>query len=412
MPKLVTPLNDTQIKKAKPKDKEYLMADGKGLALRVKPNGSKMWLFTYSKPYTKKRAQISFGMYPDVTLSDARTSRAEARALLAKDIDPKEHKEAFANDKAAEAKNTFEAVVREWIALKEPKVSARYAFNLRRGFELHLFPYLGKVPVSKLSAQLTIETLKPLAAANKLDILGRICRRINEVMEFAINTGRVQSNNLSGISKAFGTATHKSMACVKPEELPKLISIVNNASIKLMTRCLFEWQLHTMVRPGEAVGTAWHEIDFENKQWNIPAKRMKKRKAHSVPLTTQAIALLEYLKPISGHREFVFPADKDPRKHFSRETLGAAFRRMGLKGKQTAHGLRALASTTLNELGFDADVIEAALAHVDKNKVRAAYNRTDYLERRRRMMCWWSDHIETASKGNYSVIGSQHLKVV
>jgi integrase len=167
-----------------------------------------------------------------------------------------------------------------------------------------------------------------------------------------------------------------------------------------------------MVRPGEAVGTAWYEIDFENKQWNIPAKRMKKRKAHSVPLTPQALALLEYLKPISGHREFVFPADKDPRKHFSRETLGAAFRRMGLKGKQTAHGLRALASTTLNELGFDADVIEAALAHVDKNKVRAAYNRTDYLERRRRMMCWWSDHIEAASKGNYSVTGSQHLKVV
>lgn len=412
MPKLVTPLNDTQVKKAKPKEKEYLLADGKGLALRVKPNGSKMWLFTYSKPYTKKRAQISFGMYSDVTLSDARTSRDEARALLAKNIDPKEHKEAFANHKAAEAKSTFEAVVKEWIALKEPKVSARYAFNLRRGFELHLFPSLGKVPISKLSAQQAIAALKPLAAADKLDILGRICRRVNEVMEFAINTGRIQTNNLSGISKAFDSAKHESMASFTPQELPKLISIVNSANIKLMTRCLFEWQLHTMVRPGEAAGAAWHEIDFENKLWNIPVERMKKRKPHTVPLSPQALAILEYLKPISAHREFIFPADKDPRAHASRETLGAALRRMGLIGKQTAHGLRALASTTLNEQGFDADVIEAALAHVDKNKVRAAYNRTDYLERRRKMMCWWSDHIEEASKGNYSVTGSQHLKVV
>lgn len=412
MPKLVTPLNDTQIKKAKPKDKEYLMADGKGLALRVKPNGSKMWLFTYSKPYTKKRAQISFGMYSDVTLSDARTSRDEARALLAKNIDPKEHKEAFANHKAAEAKSTFEAVVKEWIALKEPKVSARYAFNLRRGFELHLFPSLGKVPISKLSAQQAIEALKPLAAADKLDILGRICRRVNEVMEFAINTGRIQTNNLRGISKAFDSAKHESMASFTPQELPKLISIVNSANIKLMTRCLFEWQLHTMVRPGEAAGAAWHEIDFENKLWNIPVERMKKRKPHTVPLSPQALAILEYLKPISAHREFIFPADKDPRAHASRETLGAALRRMGLIGKQTAHGLRALASTTLNEQGFDADVIEAALAHVDKNKVRAAYNRTDYLERRRKMMCWWSEHIEEASTGNYSVTGNQHLKIV
>jgi integrase len=351
-------------------------------------------------------------MYPDVTLFDARTSRGEARALLAKDIDPKEHKEAFNNDKAAEAKNTFEAVVREWIALKEPKVSARYAFNLRRGFELHLFPYLGKVPISKLSAQQTIETLKPLAAADKLDILGRICRRVNEVMEFAINTGRIQTNNLSGISKAFDSAKHESMASFTPQELPNLICIVNSANIKLMTRCLFEWQLHTMVRPGEAAGAAWHEIDFENKLWNIPVERMKKRKPHTVPLSPQALAILEYLKPISAHREFIFPADKDPRAHASRETLGAALRRMGLIGKQTAHGLRALASTTLNEQGFDGDVIEAALAHVDKNKVRAAYNRTDYLERRRKMMCWWSEHIEEASKGNYSVTGNQHLKVV
>ena len=412
MARATTPLNDTQIKNAKPKASEYLLSDGGGLGLRIKKNGSKTWLFNYYRPHIKKRAQISFGIYPAVTLAVARKRRDEARALLADDIDPKEYREKIQSTKITEAKSTFEAVVREWVSLKEPKVSARYAFNLRRGFEIHLFPDVGDIPISKLSAQLTIEVLKPLAAAGKLDILNRICRRINEVMEFAINTGRLQSNNLRGISKAFDSATHTGMYSFAPQELPDLISIVNSANIKLITRCLFEWQLHTMVRPGEAVKAAWSEIDFENRTWNISAETMKKKRPHTVPLTPQLLSLLEYMKPITGHREFIFPAYRNPRNHLSRETLGAALRRMGLQGKQTAHGLRALASTTLNEQGFDSDLIEAALAHVDKNQVRAAYNRTDYLERRRKMMCWWSDHIEAASKGDYSITGSQHLKVV
>jgi integrase len=412
MARATTPLNDTQIKNAKPKASEYLLSDGGGLGLRIKINGSKTWLFNYYRPHIKKRAQISFGIYPAVTLAVARKRRDEARALLADDIDPKEYREKIQSTKITEAKSTFEAVVREWVSLKEPKVSARYAFNLRREFEIHLFPDVGDIPISKLSAQLTIEVLKPLAAAGKLDILNRICRRINEVMEFAINTGRLQSNNLRGISKAFDSATHTGMYSFAPQELPDLISIVNSANIQLITRCLFEWQLHTMVRPGEAVKAAWSEIDFENRTWNISAETMKKKRPHTVPLTPQLLSLLEYMKPITGHREFIFPAYRNPRNHLSRETLGAALRRMGLQGKQTAHGLRALASTTLNEQGFDSDLIEAALAHVDKNQVRAAYNRTDYLERRRKMMCWWSAHIEAASKGDYSVSGNQHLKVV
>ena len=268
------------------------------------------------------------------------------------------------------------------------------------------------MPISKLSAQLTIETLRPLEAANKLDMLGRLCQRINEVMDYAVNTGRMPINHLHSIAKAFDTVKHANMPTVAPEQLPMLLATVNDARLKLITKCLFEWQLHTMARPSEAAGAMWNEIDFDNRVWNIPAERMKKRKPQAIPLTPQVLALLEYLKPISGHRDFIFPSDNNPRTHLSRETLGAALRRMGLQGKQTAHGLRALASTTLNAQGFDSDLIEAALAHVDKNQVRAAYNRTDYLERRRTMMCWWSDHIEAASKGDYSVTGSQHLKVV
>ena len=412
MPRVTTPLNDTQIKNAKPKDKEYLLSDGGGLGLRIKQNGSKTWLFNYYRPFIKKRAQISFGVYPSVTLADARKKRDEAKALLANDVDPKEHRDEIQVTKATEAKNTFEAVATEWLKLKTAKVSERHSFNILRGFELHVYPTLGKIPVTKLSAQLTIETLRPLEAANKLDMLGRLCQRINEVMDYAVNTGRISANYLHSISKAFDSAQSTNMPTVTPEQLPMLLATVNNARLKLITKCLFEFQLHTMVRPSESAGAMWNEIDFDNQIWNIPAERMKKRKPHAVPLTPQVLTLLEYLKTVSGHREFIFPSDTNPRTHLSRETLGAAFRRMGLQGKQTAHGLRALASTSLNAQGFDSDIIEAALAHVDKNQVRAAYNRSDYLERRRKMMCWWSEHIEAASKGDYSVTGIQHLKVV
>jgi len=185
------------------------------------------------------------------------------------------------------------------------------------------------------------------------------------------------------------------------------------ASIKLTTRCLIEWQLHTMVRPSEAAGTRWDEIDTEKLLWTIPAERMKKKKAHTVPLTPQALSLLETIKPLTGQSEYVFTGDRNSRKPTNSSTANMAIKRMGFHGKLVAHGLRALASTTLNEQGFDPDVIESCLAHVDKNEVRAAYNRAEYIERRTKVMTWWSDHIEKAATGNMSLSTSkQGLRVV
>ncbi len=202
------------------------------------------------------------------------------------------------------------------------------------------------------------------------------------------------------------------MAALKPNELPELMNAITNASIKKVTRFLIEWQLHTMSRPAEAAGARWGEIDLENKLWIVPAERMKKRKEHKVPLTAQTIALLEELKPISGHRDFLFPSDRDPKKPCNSQTANMALKRMGFENRLVSHGLRSLASTTLNEQGFGPDDIEAALAHVDKNQVRSAYNRTDYLERRRPMMSWWSEHITAASEGNISLAGRKELKLV
>ena len=187
---------------------------------------------------------------------------------------------------------------------------------------------------------------------------------------------------------------------------------VANASIKRTTRCLIEWQLHTMTRPSEASGAMWKEIDMESKVWTIPSERMKKRRDQRIPLTDQMLAILEVMKPISGHREFVFPSDRDPKKPCNSQTANMALKRMGFAGRLVSHGLRSLASTTLNEQGFDRDLIEAALAHVDDNQVRSAYNRTDYLERRRPMMNWWSEHILEAATGCFSVSNIKQLKVI
>jgi integrase len=202
---------------------------------------------------------------------------------------------------------------------------------------------------------------------------------------------------------------------LKPSELPRLMQTLNIASIKIVTRCLIEWQLHTMVRPNEAATAKWVDVDFEKQVWTIPADNMKKKGNgdHSVPLTEQTLKLLEFIKPISGHREYVFPADRNPRSHANSSTANMALKRMGFDKELVAHGMRALASTTLNEQGFDPDVIESALAHVDKNEVRRAYNRAEYLVRRRKLMCWWSDHIEQAATGNMSLANAkQSLRLV
>jgi integrase len=177
---------------------------------------------------------------------------------------------------------------------------------------------------------------------------------------------------------------------------------ISGANLKIQTRLLIEWQLHTMCRPGEAAGAMWQEIDVENKLWNIPAERMKKSKPHTIPLSDYALSILDKIKPLSHHKEYVFPSHVSSKDHINNEAVNNALKRMGYKDKLVAHGFRTIASSTLNEKGFDPDVIEAALSHVDKNEVRRTYNRTDYLERRRVMMTWWSEHIEQAQTGKFN----------
>ncbi len=394
MPRNTTALTDTQIKKATKRDKDYVLSDGKGLQLRVKKNGSKVWHFTYYRPSDKKRTLISLGNYPATSLADARRQREQARKLVTQGIDPKQHRDdERAQQQAEQSKvsHTLEFVAAQWLEKKRSQVSSDYADDIWRSLQLHVFPSLGDTPISDINAPQTIQELQPLEAQGKLESIKRVVQRLNEVMSFAVNTGLIHSNPLAGIKAAFDKPLKKNNPALTPEQLPELMTTLATSRTKVITRLLITWQLHTMTRPNEAAGARWDEIDLNAKVWTIPAERMKgkegKRKEHRVPLTPQTIALLETIKPISGHREFIFPSDRDPKKPTNSQTANMALKRMGFKDKTTAHGMRALASTTLNAQGFNKDVIEAALAHTDKDEVRNAYNRTDYLERRIPMMC-------------------------
>ncbi|MGH8419253.1 MAG: integrase domain-containing protein [Pseudomonas sp.] len=398
-----TRLSELKIKSAKPSEKDYVLFDGGGLQMRVRSNGSKLWNFNYRHPVTKKRINMGLGTFPEVSLAQARKGSIAAREVLAQGLDPKEQRDVELQAKQAETEHTFQNVATSWYELKKDAVTPAYAEDIWRSLTLHVFPDLGTTPISAISAPQVINLLRPLETKGSLETVKRLSQRLNEIMTYGVNSGLIHANPLSGIRSVFKKPKKKNMAALAPDELKELMVAIANASIKRTTRCLIEWQLNTMTRPAEAATTRWEDIDLEKKIWTIPAERMKKRRIHIVPLTDQALALLEAIKPYSGHREYVFPADRDPRTHCNSQTANMALKRMGFEGRLVSHGMRSMASTILNEHGWDPELIEVALAHVDNNEVRSAYNRAEYIERRRPMMAWWSEHIQEASTGNLSV---------
>ncbi|EJD6367581.1 integrase [Providencia huaxiensis] len=412
MARKTKPLTDTEIKAAKPQDKDYQLYDGDGLTLLIKSSGSKLWQFRYYRPYTKQRTKQSFGAYPTVTLSDARKLRAESRSLLAKDIDPQEYqKDQIRNSQEAKT-NTFQLVAERWWEVKKSTVTEDYGNDIWRSLERDVFPAIGDISVTDIKAHILVQAIQPVQARGALETVRRLCQRINEVMIYAQNTGLIDAVPSINIGKAFEKPKKKNMPSIPPDQLPKLMQTMRTANIILPTRCLFMWQLLTISRPAEAAEARWDEINFETKEWKIPAARMKMNREHTVPLSDAALAILELMKPLSGHREFIFPSRIKPTQPMNSQTVNAALKRAGFGGVLVSHGLRSIASTALNEQGFPPDVIEAALAHVDKNEVRRAYNRSDYLEQRRPMMQWWADFIETADRGSIIEGGIRGISLV
>ncbi|WP_105610113.1 integrase domain-containing protein [Cronobacter malonaticus] len=397
MARITRPLTNNEILKAKPREKDFTLHDGDGLFLLVKTSGKKLWRFRYQRPGSGSRTNVSLGSYPALTLAAARQIRDQHLTTLAQGIDPQQQQEQASEQRQIELDSIFSTVAANWFQIKSKSVTKDYAKDIWRSLDKDVFPAIGEIPVQEIKARTIVEALEPIKARGALETVRRLVQRVNEIMIYAVNTGLIDANPASSVGMAFEKPKKQNMPTLRPEELPKLMRSLVMSNLSVPTRCLIEWQLLTLVRPSEASGARWAEIDLDTKLWTIPAERMKAKREHIVPLSPQALEILEVMKPISAHREHVFPSRNDPKNPMNSQTANAALKRIGYGSKLVAHGLRSIASTALNETGFNPDVIEAALAHSDKNEVRRAYNRSTYLEKRIDLMDWWGKFVRTSS---------------
>ena len=389
MARITRPLTNNEILKAKPREKDFTLHDGDGLFLLVKTSGKKLWRFRYQRPGSSSRTNLSLGSYPALTLAAARQIRDQHLTTLAQGMDPQQQQEQASEQRQIELDSIFSTVAANWFQIKSRSVTEDYAKDIWRSLDKDVFPTIGSIPVQEIKARTIVEALEPIKARGALETVRRLVQRVNEIMIYAVNTGLIDANPASGVGMAFEKPKKQNMPTLRPEELPKLMRSLVMSNLSVPTRCLIEWQLLTLVRPSEASGARWAEIDLDAKLWTVPAERMKAKREHIVPLSPQALDILEVMRPISNHREHVFPSRNDPKQPMNSQTANAALKRIGYGGKLVAHGLRSIASTTMNESGLNADVIEAALAHSDKNEVRRAYNRSIYLDKRIELMNWW-----------------------
>lgn len=331
--------------------------------------------------------------FPALSLADARRLRAGYLSLLANGINPQTQAEQVTEQQKIALDSIFSTVTANWFTLKQASVTPDYAKDIWRSLEKDVFPAIGGIPMQEIKARKLVEALEPIKARGALETVHRLIQRINEIMIYAVNTGLIDANPASGIGMAFEKPKKQHMPTLRPEELPQLMRSLLMSNLSVPTRCLIEWQLLTLVRPSEASGARWAEIDLATKLWTLPAERMKAKREHIVPLSDQALEILELMKPISAHREYISPSRNDPKKPMNSQTANAALKRIGYGSKLVAHGLRSIASTAMNENGFNSDVIEASLAHSDRNEVRKAYNRTTYLNQRIELMKWWGSYV-------------------
>ena len=372
--------------------------DGDGLYLWVYLDGRKYWRLRYWQ--AEKEKSLSLGVYPKVTLSDARKKRDELRKQLQADLDPSAERKATNLRKKLANVNSFEAVALEWYNKQLHTWVEHHASDVKRRLESNIFPTLGKRPIDQINALELLETIRKIEARGAHDLAHRVLQVCGQVFRYGIATGRCTRNLSTDLRGALTPHVKQHQSAVRPEELPDLLRAIAryDKTGDKQTRLALQLLAQTFVRTNELIGAEWTEFDLDNALWIIPAGRMKMKAEHVVPLARQALAILAELKQISGGSRFVFPG-RNRDKPISNNTMLFALYRMGYKGKMTGHGFRAVASTNLNETGFKPDVIERQLAHCERNEVRGAYNRAEYLPERKKMMQHWADYLDSIEAG-------------
>ncbi|APJ16894.1 TPA: tyrosine-type recombinase/integrase [Aeromonas hydrophila] len=388
------PLTEIAAKQAKWSGKPSgdKLADEKGLFLLINKSG-KYWRLKYR--FAGKEKKLSIGVYPEISLKEARAQRDEARRMIAEGVDPslvrKQNKAAI----RLASENSFEALAREWHQSQLALWSSGHASRVIESLEVDAFPDLGLVPVAELTAPMMLDALRKVEKRGATETAGRVLQRISAIMRYAIQTGRARYNPAQDLKGALKAAKKEHRPALPRAELPEFYRRLAAEPLNPATRLAFHLLMLTMTRPGEVRFARWDEFNMARAEWRIPAERMKMRSEHIVPLSRQALAVLDELHQITGHCDLLFPSERKLTDPISENTLSYAMGRMGYKGIATPHGFRALASTTLNEEGFDPDVIERQLAHAERNKVRAAYHRAEYLDDRRKLLQWLADFYES-----------------
>jgi integrase len=387
-------LTDTSIKAARTREKPYKLADGGGLVLLINPNGSRWWRLRYR--YQGREQMLSLGTYPDVALKRAREKRAESRRLLADGINPGAKR--LAERQAST--DSFEAIALEWFAKQKPNWADSHSDKIIARLEADLFPWLGNKPIGGITAAELLACLRRVEARGAIDTAHRAHQNAGQIFRYAVATGRAARDPSGDLRGALAPAKHGHFASItEPDKIGALLRAIHGYEGSLVVRCALRLSPLVFVRPGELRAAEWSELDLAKAEWRIKPDRMKARVLHIIPLSRQAVQVFEEIQPLSGDTRFVFPSERTWTRPMSENTVNAGLRRLGYsKTDITAHGFRSMASTLLNEQGWNRDAIERQLAHGERDAVRAAYNYAEHLPERRRMMQTWADYLDGLRK--------------
>ena len=402
MPKLASTLTDVAVRNYKPKEKPFKIAAGRGLHLLVKPDGSKFWVFRYR--FEGVENSLSMGRYPDVSLADAEERVRTAHQSIVLGTDPSEKRKDEKAEKIANKTNTFELWAKKWWQHWQPSNSPRHARYVMRRFELDVFDTLGKLPINEIQAQQVADCVKVIAGRDALDLAKRVHQTIGQVFRYAIahsKESKVTRNPATDIkpSDIIQSRKKENYARIEIKELPALLRAIDASNSQPLTRLAVKLMALTFVRTSELIQAQWSEFDLEAAQWRLPPERMKMKTPHIVPLSRQAIHVLQSLKSLTGDGLLVLPNRNSASNSMSNNTILKALEVMGYKSRMTGHGFRGLASTALHEQGFDHQHIELQLAHQERNQVSAAYNHALYLKQRASMMQHWADYLDELKAG-------------
>lgn len=394
------PLTDVVVRNAKPSEKAQRLFDGGGLYLEISPAGGKWWRLKYR--FDGKEKRLSLGVYPDISLKEARDRRDAARKLLADGVDPGANRKIQKAARVQQAANSFEVVAREWYAKHSPGWAASHSSKIIRRLENDVFPWIGSKPISDITAPELLTTVRRVESRGAIDTAHRTLQNCGQIFRYAVATGRTDRDPSGDLRGAVPPARASHYASiVEPDGVGELLRAMEGFRGTLVVMSALKLAPLLFVRPGELRKAEWSEINLDAAEWNIPAERMKARRAHLVPLATQAVKILQELYPLTGHGHHVFPG-RDPQKPMSEAAVNAALRRLGYDTKTeiTGHGFRAMARTLLHEeLEVSRDVIEHQLAHRVPDALGAAYNRTKFIKERRRMMQVWADYLDEIKVG-------------